>query len=61
MVKSIAFDSVGKSAFGCRLEHSYGMESSSSRRINDGFSDAEGVLSVALLMLVSFKRSKHEK
>ena len=61
MVKSIAFDSVGKSSFGYRLEHSDRIESSSSRRMNGGFSEAEGVFAVVFLMLVFFKCSKNEK
>ena len=61
VVKSIAFDSVGKSSFGYRLEHSDRIESSSSRRMNGGFSEAEGVFAVVFLMLVFFKCSKNEK
>ena len=60
MVKYSRFGSVGKLSFGCRLEHSDGIEFSSSRRLNDGFLEAEEVFAVEFIMLVSFKYSKSE-
>ena len=44
--KSITIDSVGESLFGCGLEKSDGIELSSSKGLNDGFSDVEEVLVV---------------
>ena len=44
MVKSIEFDSVGKSSFGHGLDNSDGIELSSSKRLNYGFSNSEEVL-----------------
>ena len=55
MVKSIAFTSVDKSSFGCGLDNYNGTELSSSRMLDDAFSDTEEVFAVTLLMLVSFK------
>ena len=60
VVKFIMFDLVGESLFGFMLEKSDRTELSSSRRLSDGFSDAEEVLEVALLMLVSLKCYKRE-